>query len=292
MTSAPSSVPTVGVLQRSDATVGEGPTVTADGGTVHWVDIPAGAVHTTDVAEGTTRSLAVETMVGAVALRAVGGFVAATREGFATIDPDGVLDTRLAFLEPGTRMNDAECDAAGRFWAGSTAIDFTPGAGALHVLMPDWTFRTLLDGLTLPNGLGWSPDGATLYLVDSLRRTVSSYAVDPSGTDLGEARVLHTFSGEDGLPDGLTVDLDGDLWIAMWGGSRIVRMSPDGVVTDSVPVPVLQPSSCAFGGPAFDRLLVTSATQDITSGPDRLDGSLLVIAGLGARGAPAPVFSG
>jgi sugar lactone lactonase YvrE len=283
------------VLVRARADVGEGPVPSADGRAVHWVDIFAGEVHTTELAGGATTTVTVDTLVGAVATRTrEPGWVAATREGFATIGPDGLLSTRVRLLPQGHRMNDAACDSSGRFWAGSTTMDFAPGEGALHVLLPDWTTRCVLHGLTLPNGLGWSPDDATFYLVDSGRRVLTAFDVDRSRGDLSNERVLRRFTAGEGIPDGLCVDASGDVWVAMWGGGSLLRLSPDGAVQDRVELPVRQPSSCALVGPDRDVMVVTSATQDLrpAADDDGLDGSLLVVPGVHARGLPTHEFTG
>jgi sugar lactone lactonase YvrE len=282
----------VAVLADLRAGVGEGPVVSADGMTVHWVDIFAGLVHTTDIATGTTTHIQVDTLVGAVALRAEGGFVAAVREGYASISDSGEFDVRAPILADGVRMNDAKCDAAGRFWAGSTAMDFAAGKGALHVLMPDWTTKTVLTGITQPNGLGWSPDNRTFYLIDSARHTLSAFDFDLDTAELSNERVILSVPEADGFPDGLSVDAEGTLWLALWAGARLLRLAPSGEIIDSVAVPVTQPSSCAFGGPDGDLLLVTSAAQDLESDYTAPQGALLSITGTGARSRPAEVFTG
>jgi sugar lactone lactonase YvrE len=192
-------------------------------------------------------------------------------------------------------MNDAKCDPHGRLWAGSTQMEFAGGQGALHMLDADWRHKIVLHGLTLPNGLGWSPDGRTFYLIDSIARELNAFDVTPGGCALSGRRVLTTFGEDAGLPDGMTVDSTGCLWIAMWGGGRIVRVSPEGSVIDVVPVPVAQPSSCAFGGPGLDVLYVTSAREGLDLPPlpaTAVDGSVLAVRGLGVTGLPGTRFGG
>jgi sugar lactone lactonase YvrE len=272
--------------------VGEGPHWDAGNQRLHWVDILAGAIHTSDVTTGHTSTLSVPTSVGAAVPRRAGGFVAATAEGFATVDATGALDTRLAILPSGARMNDAKCDTSGRFWAGSTDITFRPGDGMLHVLLPDWTTDTVLVGLTLPNGLGWSPDGGTFYLVDTIEGELCAYDTAPADTSLSNRRLVRAFADEDGMPDGLTVDSAGCLWVAMWGGSRVVRISPDGDLLTSIDLPVHQPSSCTFGGPNLNTLYVTSAREGLDLADDSPDGSVFALTDLGVDGLPAEPFSG
>jgi sugar lactone lactonase YvrE len=272
--------------------VGEGPHWSPGARTLHWVDILAGSIHTSDLTTGHTSTLTVPTLVGAAVPRREGGFVAATAEGFGTVDSRGVLDRRLVFLPNGIRMNDAKCDVRGRLWAGSTALDFRTGEGRLHVLLPDWSTRVVLDGLTLPNGLGWSPDGRTFYLIDSIAGELYAFDTYPDRVVLAHRRVLYAFPAEMGLPDGLTVDSAGCIWVALWGGSRVVRISPDGDLIGSIEMPVRQPSSCAFGGQALDTLYITSAREGLDLDARDLDGSVFALAGLGVTGVAGAVFGG
>jgi sugar lactone lactonase YvrE len=277
------------------ARVGEGPFWDAATGTLHWVDILGGAISSLAVATGERARATFPTLVGAAVPKASGGYVAATREGFAEVTATGALVTRSRVLGEGHRMNDAKCDPHGRLWAGSTQLEFAAGQGALHVLDAGWRHETLLDGLTLPNGLGWSPDGHTFYLIDSVARELNAFDVTPGGRALSGRRVLATFGEDAGLPDGLAVDSAGCLWIAMWGGSRVVRVSPEGSVLDVVPMPVAQPSSCAFGGPGLSVLYVTSAREGLDVPPfpaTAVDGSVLAVRGLGVTGLPGTRFGG
>ncbi|MCX5317017.1 SMP-30/gluconolactonase/LRE family protein [Streptomyces sp. NBC_00154] len=282
--------PQISVAVAATARVGEGPVWDAAANRLHWVDILRGAIHTSDLTTGATTSLATPTLLGAAVPRLGGGLVAATAEGFAEVGSDGTFDTRCPILSPGLRMNDGKCDPQGRFWAGSTDMDFRPGAGALHVLGPDWSTRTALDGLTLPNGLGWSPDGTTFYLIDTIPAQVWAFAFDGATGALSERRLLRQFEAGVGLPDGMCVDADGRLWIAMWGGARVVCLSPDGKAVRSVEMPVAQPSSCAFAGPRLDRLAVTSAREGLDLTAQAPDGSVFVVDGLSVCGLPTRLF--
>lgn len=280
------------IAVRGTDRVGEGPFWDVCTGSLCWVDIPAGTIHTVVPGGDDRHVITLPTMVGAAVPRVAGGFVAATGEGFAEIDPDGCWTPRLSFLPEGHRMNDAKCDAAGGLWAGSTEMDFAPGDGTLHVLLPDWRRVEVLHGLGLPNGLGWSPDGRTFYLVDSGAKELYAFDVPDDGEPrLANRRVLTRFSGS-GLPDGLTVDATGCLWIAMWGGARLLRVSPEGDVLAEVAVPVEQPSSCTFGGANLDVLYVTTAREGLDPAPDDPAGSVLAVHGLGVTGLPGVRFAG
>ena len=274
------------------AQVGEGPVWDEEHGLLWWVDIPAGLVHTSELASGHTRTLDIGEDVGAVALTTGGAVVTATAAGFGVLTGSG-HEPRLSVLSPGHRMNDAKCDRAGRLWAGSVARDFTVGQGALHVLRPDWSHDVVLTGLTLPNGLGWSPDDTTFYLADSMAGALYAFAFDLDSGALGDRRLLRRFAASDGLPDGLCVDSAGSLWLAMWDGGRVLHLSADGDLLDTVEVPVSRPSSCCFGGPAGDQLFVTSAAEGLspTAGAAGLDGGVLVVTGTGHTGSAPERFA-
>ena len=279
------------VLTQQHPRVGEGPTWDPARGAVHWVDILGGKVHTTSLATGETSTLSTPGVVGAAARRRQGGFVCADGEGFAVLHDDGSYEPRLRFLAPGIRMNDAKCDPRGRFWAGSCALDFAAGKGALHVLSPDWTYRTLLDGITQPNGLDWSPDGATFYLIDTQARDVLAFDCDLDDATLSNRRTfVHCGHDIPGMPDGMAVDAGGDLWIAFWGGGMLRRLDDRARLVQEIAVPVEQPSSCAFVGDDLDQLCITSATEGLVNTAH--NGAMLLATELGARGRPVPEFHG
>lgn len=273
------------------AEVGEGPVWDDGERALWWVDILAGLLHRTDPRTGETATRGHGRPVGAVALRRGGGHVLADRDGFCLLADDGSVERRIAFLPDEHRMNDAKADPAGRFLAGSTEFGFAPHAGALHSLEPDGSRRVLLDGLTLPNGLGWSPGGDQFYLVDSEQGWLRSWPYDPGDGSLGPANDLVRFTRPGELPDGLCVDAEGALWVAIWGGSRIERYSPDGGLLATLRLPVTQPSSCAFGGTGLTTLFITSAHQGLAKDRTPLDGALLATSP-GVSGMPSSVFGG
>jgi sugar lactone lactonase YvrE len=274
------------------ARVGEGPVWDDRKHVLHWVDILAGTIHTGDPRTGSQASVSLPTLVGAAIPRRGGGFIAATAEGFVAVEADGMVGRRLTVLPAGQRMNDAKCDAVGRFWAGSVDMEFAAAQGALHVLRPDWQTGQVLDGLTLPNGLAWSLDGRTFYLVDTVAAELYAFDSQPDGPVLTNRRLIARFPTRLGMPDGMTIDAQGCLWIAMWGGDRVLRVSPEGRILLEVPMPVHQPSSCAFGGPDLDILYVTSARDGLQLDEDDIAGSVFALRGHGVRGLPAVTFPG
>jgi sugar lactone lactonase YvrE len=171
-------------------------------------------------------------------------------------------------------------------------MEFTSGAGALHVLSPDGAVGTVLTGLTLPNGLGWSPSGDTFYLVDSLQGWLRAWDFDPASGGIASPRTLVEFGDQDELPDGLCVDAAGTIWLAIWGGSRVERYSADGKPLGPLRLAVAQPSSCAFAGPELKMLLVTSAYRGLGHRATGLDGALLGVSSPGAVGFPGAKFAG
>jgi sugar lactone lactonase YvrE len=246
--------------------LGEGARWDARRGELLVVDILAGRVYRGRVADdgglSLVRAYQLPGTVGAVApVQDDQGWVLAAGRGFAYLSPDGSLRPLAEVAPAGTRMNDAACDPQGRFWAGTLADDHHAGGGALYRLDANGHTEVMLDGLTISNGLGWSPDGATMYLVDTGPRVVHAFTFDAEGGTISDGRVLTTVAEEVGGPDGMTVDADGDLWVAIYGGGRVHRYAPDGELRQVLLVPAKQSTSCAFAGPGLHRLYVTTATE-------------------------------
>lgn len=275
----------------------EGPCWDERTGTLVWVDILAGAVHVVDprTAEHSTHPL--QMPVGAVAPRRRGGWVAAVERGFLFLDdawqPTGAVIAAPG-QPPGTRFNDGACDPRGDFWAGTLAYDGTPRVAALYRLEADGCVREVLSGVTNSNGIAWSPDGATMYYVDTGLGTVDSFDVNPvTGTVSGRATLIRITEG-DGLPDGLTVDAEGHLWLALWGGGCVRRYTPSGALEAVVELPVALVTSVAFGGSELDELYITTARQGLTPSQQRaqpLAGSIFRHRP-GTTGIPVAPFAG
>lgn len=204
--------------------------------------------------------------VGVVAPRTSGGWVLGAGRGFVTVDEDGT-QRALAEVEPeGNRMNDGAVDAAGRFWVGSMAYDERRGAGSLHTLDADGTVRTMLTGLTISNGIGWSPDTTVMYLNDSGAAVTWAFDVDAATGTPSARRVLVQHDPAQGVGDGLLVDSEGFLWVPLWGGSAVHRYDPAGRLADTVRVSARQPTACCLAG---GTLYITSACKGLSDpGPD------------------------
>jgi sugar lactone lactonase YvrE len=247
--------------------LGEGARWDARRGELLRVDILAGRVHRDRVdADGALVSVGtyqVPGTVGAVTpVQGDEGWVLAAGRGFVHLAPDGLLRPLAEAAPAGTRMNDGACDPQGRFWAGTLADDHHAGGGALYRLDRTGRSELILDGLTISNGLGWSPDGGTMYLVDSGPRVIYAFAFDADRGTISDERVLVRVAEELGAPDGMTVDAAGDLWVAIYGAGQVHRYSPDGALRRVLSVPAMQSTSCAFAGGRLNRLYVTTATEE------------------------------
>jgi sugar lactone lactonase YvrE len=279
------------------AELGESPVWDERSGCLWWVDIKRGLVHRhgadREDAGDAYRDIGEE--VGAVALREGGGLVLAVRSGVLVLDDLAGEPRVLADIGvPGVRFNDAKCDPAGRLWAGTLADDGRAGGGRLYRVEPDGSATVALDRVTVSNGLDWSLDGRTLYHVDSATQRVDAIGFDLERGTLGKRRPLIEVRADEGIPDGLTVDADGFLWLALFGGGAVLRIAPDGSRERTVHVPISHPTSCAFGGPDLTDLYITSAAKDL-SPAERLGqpraGAVLRMR-LGVRGRLANRFAG
>jgi sugar lactone lactonase YvrE len=289
------TLPEAELFVDARARLGEGPVWDARSGRLVWVDIEGRALHSTDPGTGTTTTHPMPLRIGIAVPRQSGGFVAALEDGFHAIDPDGQtqLIAAVATASGRLRFNDGACDPAGRFLAGTMAYDYAPGAGALYRLDLDLRVIRLLDGVTISNGLGWSPDGGTMYYVDTPTRRIDAFDYDVATGALSRRRSFVDIDG-DGRPDGLCVDVDGAVWVALWPGWSVRRYLADGTLDAVLPVPVAKVSSCAFGGPSLDELFITSAWTEL-SDEERLaqpHAGSLFRASVGVRGVPRAAFAG
>jgi sugar lactone lactonase YvrE len=193
-------------------------------------------------------------------------WIAAAGTGIALLTPDGAVDwldrpeDRTPFP---SRMNDGVADPAGRFWAGSMAYDGTPGAGSLYRTDPDGTVVRVLDGLTIANGPAFTADGTTMYLADTAAGTLLRCRIDPlSGDLLGSPETFAHLRDDEGGPDGMTVDAQGCLWVALWGAGAVRRYHPDGRLLHTLTVPAPHPTSVCLH-PDGNRLFVTTARHGV-----------------------------
>ena len=269
---------------------------------LYWVDIDRHYIHIYDPTTGVDKKIDVAQEVGCVAPRKAGGLIAGLRGGFAFIDIESATCRLLINPEshlPENRFNDGKCDPAGRFWAGTMCrqenLSSPQKAGSLYCLYPDLTIRTLIAGITTSNGLAWSLDSKKLYHIDTPTRAVYSYDFDVETADISGGKKSISIPVKMGYPNGMTVDEEGMLWIALWGGGCVARWDPkDGRLIQTVKVPALNVTSCAFGGLHLDELYITTARKN-TEG-DELKafpkaGGLFSLK-TNVRGRPGQVFSG
>lgn len=270
-------------LSNARYELGEGARA-SDAGFV-FVDLLAGAL----IADDGSMLQDLDVPLGAVAPRTGGGWIAAAGNGIAFLDDrsggevEWVADLLVDAPVP-MRMNDGVADPHGRFWAGAMPYGDHPGTGFLMRVDVDGSTHRVLDRLTIPNGPAFSADGSVMYLAESSAGVITRYDVADDGRLLAPTVFAQV---DDASPDGMTVDADGYLWSALWGGHRLHRYAPDGELVDVVPVPAAQPTSIAFGS---GRILVTTATTGLDA-PGPWDGATLV-ASTTVAGVPTALFNG
>lgn len=240
---------------------GEGPVWFGPDIGLRVVDMLAGDILTID-ASGEVERNHVGKVAAVVRPRTGGGFVVATERGFALHNGDDVVSTiGPLWTDHGVRMNEGGCDPDGRFYAGTMAYYATPGSGSLYRLDPDGSVENVLEGVTISNGLEWSPSGENAYYVDSPTGRIDVF--DYTASDgFQERRPFVTIDRQYGDPDGLTVDREGGVWVAMWGGNQVRRYDPDGHLSEVIDVPIRQVTACTFGGADLDTLYITTSALD------------------------------
>ncbi|ROQ59974.1 sugar lactone lactonase YvrE [Streptomyces sp. 840.1] len=279
------SRPRLEVAVREHAALGEGPTWDPATGRLIWVDILGARIHTYEPATGRRTVMATEQHVGAAKPRAGGGLVVNLRDGIGLYDADGAFRWLVHDAEPGRRGNDAAVAPDGALWAGTMRYDESETGGSLTRVAPDGTTTRILPLVACSNGTGWSPDGRLMYYIDTATRRIDVFDVD--GEQVGGRRPFATVEEGAGYPDGLTVDAEGAVWVALWDGAALRRYTADGVLERVVELPVRRPTSCAFGGPGLRDLYISTARGGLEA-PHPLAGSLLVLpdAGRGTAGTP------
>ncbi|MFF5668734.1 SMP-30/gluconolactonase/LRE family protein [Streptomyces hygroscopicus] len=299
-----STRPSLDIAVRAAAVLGEGPTWDAAARRLIWVDILSSRVHTYDPATGRRTTLATEQHVGAAKPRAGGGLVVNLRDGIGVYGADGGFAWLLREAVPGRRGNDAAVAPDGSLWAGTMRYDEATGGGTLSRVGADGSRTEFLPEVTVSNGIGWSPDGRLMYYIDTPTRRIDVFDVADGAGVAGAAGAVGTdgpvISGRRpfveveagaGFPDGLCVDADGAVWVALWDGAAIRRYAPDGTLDRVVELPFPRPTACAFGGTDLRDLYLTSARVGLGAAAPPLAGSLLVIQGVG-QGLAQPAFAG
>jgi sugar lactone lactonase YvrE len=268
----------VEVAVRANAKLAEGPRWDAAARRLLWVDIEGCKLHV--VEGGEDRAIGLEAMVCAAAPTSGGAVLVALADRLVLVDLADESVCTLVRLPhgPALRSNDGACDAAGRFWIGTMALDQTPGAGALYRY--DGTLQRVLDGVTLSNGIGWTRDHTQMYYIDSPVQRVDLFGFELASGRVDDRRPFVSIDESDGIPDGLTVDDEGGVWVALYGGSCIHRYDESGRLDAVLEVPAENVTSCCFGGDDGRSLFVTTAAPD---------GNVYVTQP-GVSGPPAHVF--
>jgi sugar lactone lactonase YvrE len=279
--------------------LGETPIWDEAAGLLHWVDVFAGAVYSLDPSgDGVPRRFEHGAELGALAPRARGGLVLATGRALVATDLDGGGAETLVAVEPDrphNRFNDCRVDPAGRFFCGTkTNGDSGGSSGALHRIDAHLSASVAIADTELANGIGWSPDGTTLYFIDSPLQRLDTYEFDPETGEVGARRTVAVIDPDDGLPDGLAVDAEGGVWVALVKGGMVRRYEPDGRIDAEVRLPVANPTCPGFGGPDLATLYVTTARlrSDPRYADDNPLAGALFALDVGVPGVPSPPFAG
>jgi len=288
------------LLIKQTCLLGEGPVWDGENNCLYWVDILPGDIHRYTLSDGTLTTFNVGQMIGAIVPRRSGGLVAAMQHGFYFVDFDNktlqpITDPEV--LLPGNRFNDGKCDAAGRFWAGTMPFNESEPAGSLYILSTDLSVQLKIKGVTISNGLAWNSDNTVMYYIDTPTRVIVAYDFDLQTASISNQRVAVDVHGEKGYPDGMTIDTDGMLWVAYYGGWQIVQYNPHtGASLQRINFPVANITCCTFGGPSFADMYVTTARKELSEADlqkQPLAGSVFVIKNIGPNAGSGPnAFAG
>ena len=264
---------------------------------VYWVDIEGKSVLRINPKTRERKRFLQDHEFGCIVKRADGGFIAGTNAGLVYLDDD--LKTSTVFADPeadipGNRFNDGKCDRQGRFWVGSIDANEVDPSGTLYRVNGSGNVSGALSGLTVANGLGWSPDDKTMYFTDSGHGAIYAFDFDAETGSIENRRTFAQVNSDDGVPDGLCVDAEGFVWSAHWDGWRITRYDPDGRIDRIIGMPVPMVTSLAFGGENLSQMFVTTARLDMTEEQLKeapLAGGLFMI-DAGVSGLPEVPYQG
>jgi L-arabinonolactonase len=277
--------------------VGESPVWSVAEQALYWVDIKGPRLRKLDLQTGAVRDWAMPGFAGSVALHREGSVLISLGTGLAIFALEEQTFRFVAAPEANRaarRFNDGRCDPRGRFWVGAMSTVGREPTAILYCLSPDGTCRKFLEGVTVPNGLAWSPDARTMYFADTLAATIYVFDYEPTEGIATNQRIFAKTENRAGRPDGATVDAEGFLWSAEYDGWCVTRYAPDGRVDRHIDLPVQRPTSCAFGGAGLDTLFVTTASQELSAAElaeQPFAGRVLALE-VGVRGLPEARFSG
>ncbi|MDY4610716.1 MAG: SMP-30/gluconolactonase/LRE family protein [Sphaerochaetaceae bacterium] len=248
------------------SSLGESPVWDPRTNRLYWIDYTEKKINWHDPETGDTSTFQLDVTPGCVAPTEYGKLLVGYRHEIGLFDMESEQLTTLFAPEAGkdyNHFNDGKCDAAGRFWLGSiTETQDWPGA-AFYRIEGRTNCKMMFDNVTTSNGLAWSPDNGTFYYIDTMTYSVAAFDFNLDTGELKNKRTIIDFRPETGRPDGMTIDAEGFLWIAHWNGGQISRWNPNtGICLARLPVPAYNVTSCYFGGPALDRLYITSASVE------------------------------
>lgn len=286
------------IITDTRATLGEGAIWSPRDGRLYWVDIIEGVVHSFEPASGNTRTFSARQFVSTVVPRRSGGLLVALHDSIAALGiEDGATRViRDRIHDSSThRFNDGKCDPAGRLWVGSIALNESLGTSALYRIDADHHVTCMCTGITNSNGIAWSLDHKTMYYIDTPTRQISAFDFDVATGDIQNRRVAVIVPEEMGYPDGMTIDAEGCLWVALWGGACVSRWDPRrGELLSTIDLPTSHVTSCAFGGARLRQLYITTARMGLDDAALReqpLAGALFCV-DADVAGIPAFEFAG
>ena len=255
------------LLLDAKSPLGEAPIWDVERQVLWWTDILGRVLHCYNPIDGTNRTWEIGQMVGTLVIAKCGGLVLAAQNGFLRFDPltgatELIVDPEAD--KPENRFNDGKCDPVGRLWAGTMPITEDSATGSMYCLHPDGRVEKKGEAYSIPNGIVWSADAKTMYHIDSPTRRVDAWDFDNATGTISNRRTAIEITDEGAFPDGMAMDVEGKIWVALWGGWSVVRFDPEtGEELARVELPVSQVSACAFGGPNLDELYITSARKKL-----------------------------
>nr|XP_046238811.1 regucalcin [Scatophagus argus]XP_046238812.1 regucalcin [Scatophagus argus]XP_046238813.1 regucalcin [Scatophagus argus]XP_046238814.1 regucalcin [Scatophagus argus] len=289
---------------KTNALIGEGPVWEESEQTLLFVDIAGRKIHRWSPATNQIQSVETGDTVGFTVPCMSGGYVAGVGRSIVTVDWSTQTVTSLVEVDedkPNNRLNDGKVDPTGRLLAGTMGKEVRPAEvqrqqGSLFSVTSDLTVTKHFDQVDISNGMDWSLDQKTFFYIDSLSQTVDAFDYDSNTGYMGNRRVVYHMEEGEGLPDGMTVDAEGRLWVACYNGGRVINIDPaTGVRLQTISLPVTKTTSCCFGGPDYTDLYVTSASMGLDQSEKHrqpLAGDTFRVTGLGVKGRPSNLFSG
>ncbi|MDC0263881.1 SMP-30/gluconolactonase/LRE family protein [Verrucomicrobia bacterium] len=278
------------------ATLAEGPGWDEERQAIVWVDIEKGKISRFYPSTHRNETWAISQKVGCVVRTSGGDLLAGGQEGLLKLNPDSGEVTSLQNPEPDlpvNRFNDGKCDPQGRLWAGTMSCEEEEGAGSLYRITNEGSVKRMVESVTISNGLAWSQDGRTMYYIDTPTRHVDAFDFDPVEGEISNRRHVIEIPKDMGYPDGMTIDAEGKLWVALWAGWGVGRWDPStGELLAKVQLPVECVTACCFGGKDYRTLYITTASRDLDEEGHKEQpqaGGLFAV-DVGLAGLPTPVF--